>query len=175
MMPVRYSSTVVFASPIPPQDREAWRPCPKENPLRCRSLLRPRSITACHATFPNSSRTMYLRPSLDAQVVRRSGWCPAEVESMSLEGEGIERLGTLSFRGVEMLMHLNLANNKLSSLQVIILAFDVWNPSLCRSWLRARSRTYAQWVLEGSNAKSDLLPPSPKASYFTTLGYTSAL
>lgn len=52
------------------------------------------------------------------QVVRSSGWKLSEVESMSLEGEGIASLGD-SFRGVGKLVYLSLARNSLSSLTVI--------------------------------------------------------
>lgn len=40
------------------------------------------------------------------------------MESLSLEGEEIRHLGRDLFRGVDKLMHLNLADNQLFSLQV---------------------------------------------------------
>ncbi|CAN0005141.1 unnamed protein product, partial [Pylaiella littoralis] len=49
------------------------------------------------------------------QVVRGSGWSLAEVESLSLEGEGISSLRG-SFDCVGRLVYLNLARNNLSSL-----------------------------------------------------------
>lgn len=53
------------------------------------------------------------------QVVRGSGWSLAEVESLSLEGEGIRSLhGSLG--GLRRLVYLNLARNKLSSLLVSV-------------------------------------------------------
>ncbi|CBJ31476.1 Hypothetical leucine rich repeat protein [Ectocarpus siliculosus] len=49
------------------------------------------------------------------EVVRGSGWSLAEVESLSLEGEGIRSLrGSLG--GLRRLVYLNLARNNLSSL-----------------------------------------------------------
>lgn len=51
------------------------------------------------------------------QVVRGSGWTLSEVESLSLEGEGISSLGD-SFGGAGRLVYLNLAKNNLSSLLV---------------------------------------------------------
>eukprot|EP00752_Nemacystus_decipiens_P001616 g1574.t1 len=50
------------------------------------------------------------------QVVRGSGWSLSEVESLSLEGEGITSLGD-SFGGATRLVYLNLARNSLSSLR----------------------------------------------------------
>lgn len=53
------------------------------------------------------------------QVVRGSGWSLAEVESLSLEGEGIRSLrGSLG--GLRRLVYLNLARNNISSLLVSV-------------------------------------------------------
>lgn len=80
-------------------------------------------------------------------MVRGSGWSLAEVESLSLEGEGISSLRG-SFDCVGRLVYLNLARNNLSSLLVSD-QFVRGDGTMTRGFLQMKNRRRTWYFLAG--------------------------